>query len=104
MLMSAIIERAPDSVRIVVPAAGDHLGYNGFAKITQLSLFFHRSGTVSLDTINTRGTTTKGSMIGIPVASMLSLLEALKTEMQMGFKSDQGPSSATEQAPQSKES
>jgi len=86
--MNATVHRAPgaSSFTIEVPATGSHMGRNGTAKIEKLEVMVFSNGTLSFNSINTKGCATNGGMFGVPVDAMLDLLEALKAEADKGLR------------------
>jgi hypothetical protein len=86
--MSATVKRNPGtgSVIIEVPAAGSHMGRNGYAKIDRLEITAHANGTLTFNSINSRGYVTNGGMIGVPTGALIDLLKALKKEVAKGLR------------------
>jgi hypothetical protein len=86
--MSANVKRNPGtgSVTIEVPAAGSHMGRNGYAKIEKLEITAYANGTLTFNSINSRGYVTNGGMIGVPTGALIDLLKALKKEVAKGLR------------------
>ena len=86
--MNATVHRAPgaSSFTIEVPAAGSHMGRNGTVKIEKLEAMVFSNGTLSFNSINTKGRATNGGMFDVPVDAMLDLLQALKAELDKGLR------------------
>jgi len=86
--MSATVNRNPvtGAVTIEVPAAGSHMGRNGYAKIERLEIMASANGTLTFNSINSRGCVTNGGMINVPTGAVIDLLEALKKEVAKGLR------------------
>ena len=86
--MSASVNRNPvtGAVTIEVPAAGSHMGRNGYAKIERLEIMASANGTLTFNSINSRSCVTNGGMINVPTGAVIDLLEALKKEVAKGLR------------------
>jgi hypothetical protein len=82
-IMSATVHRDPTTgvLTIEVPARGEHMGRNGYAHIQKLRLLVLQGGTVDLNSINSKGATTNGGMLNVPIVALVELVDTLKAEL-----------------------